>query len=366
MGNKKNSAVQPKKPQPKRNRKARIAVIITLSVVLVALITVGIVLVARDISGYRQDKKVVALCNGFEIPYEELRFLTMLYKGEMEYEYGEGIWDDPATAEQYRAELEKRVWDNLPENYVILSTCRHLGIDTDSKTMKNYVKEYVQEMKDSVGGNKEYKEFLAEQAMSENHFEFQMGISYLESAIYYTLNDNGIYAYTQENISDFIDYVMESDEYARTIHVYIENQEGETVEDRLARAQVITDRLLAITDDEERLAAMRAYIGSEVNDDLYSVSLDGSYFTHGEMDQPYEDAAFGLELYGVSEPFVSSGGVFVLMRLPLEEDYVTQNCGTMLEYWQAVKMGLYMDQFRESCTVDLTEYGKSIDLVAMK
>lgn len=365
MANKKLPPAQNQKPK-KKNRKARIAVIVTLSVVLAALLTVGIVLVARNIARDRENGRVVALCNGFEIPYEELRFLTMLYKGEMEYEYGEGIWEDPATAEQYRDELETRVRENLPANYVVLSTCRQLGIETNSKTMKNYVKEYVQEMKDSLGSNAEYKAFLAEQAMSENHLHFQMGISYLESVIYYTLNDNGLYAYTQENIGEFIDYVMESDEYVRTIHVYIENQEGETMEERLARAQAITDRLKSITDTSERLSAMHAYIGSDVNDDLYSVSLDGSYFTRGEMDQPYEDAAFGLEMYGVSDPFVSSGGVFVLMRLPLEEEYVTLNCGTMLEYWQAVKMGLYMDQFRESCTIDWTEYGKSIDLVAMK
>lgn len=364
MANKKTSSVQQNKP--KKNRKARIAVIVTLSVVLVALLTLGIVLVARNLSESREDNKVVALCNGFEIPYEELRFLTTLYKGEMEYEYGEGIWDDPTTAEQYRAELERRVWENIPENYVILSTCRHLGIDTNSKTMKNYVNEYVQETKDALGGNKEYKEFLAEQGMSESHFRFQMGISYLESVVYYTLNDNGIYAYTQENIGDFIDHVMESDEYVRTIHVYIENKAGETLEDRLARAQAITDHLRTITDDKERLSSMHSYIGSKDNDDLYSVSLDGSYFTRGEMDQPYEDAAFDLELYGVSDPVESSGGVFVMMRLPLEEDYVTRNCGHMLEYWQAVKMGIYMDQFRESCTVDLTEYGKSIDLVAIQ
>ena len=364
MANKKNLAVQSQKPQ--KNRKARIAVIVTLSVVLVALITLGVVLIARNVSEHSENKKVVALCNGFEIPYEELRFLTKLYKDEMAYEYGETIWDDPATAEQHRAELERRVWENLPENYVILSTCRHLGIDTDSKTMRNYIKDYVQETKNSLGGNAEYKKFLEEQGMSESHFRFQMGISYLESVIYYTLNDNGIYAYTQENIGDFIDHVMESDEYVRTIHVYIENKEGESMDDRMARAQAITDDLRSITDNEDRLAAMHAYIGSAVNDDLYSVSLDGSYFTRGEMDQPYEDASFGLELYGVSDPVQSSGGVFVLMRLPLEEDYVTRNCGQMLEYWQAVKMGLYMDQFRESCTIDLTEYGKSIDLVAMK
>ena len=72
--------------------------------------------------------------------YEELRFVTLFYKDSLEGKYGKGIWDDPATAEKYRAELEELVMENLNENYVVLSTCENLGIPTKSSDPKRSIR----------------------------------------------------------------------------------------------------------------------------------------------------------------------------------------------------------------------------------
>ena len=76
-----------------------------------------------------KNKKAVATSGEYEIPFEQLRFLTMTYKAELDARYGDGnaengtIWDDTETAEKHRAELEELVWGTVRENYAILQAC---------------------------------------------------------------------------------------------------------------------------------------------------------------------------------------------------------------------------------------------------
>ena len=111
---------------------------------------------------------------------------------------------------------------------------------------------------------------------------------------------------------------------------------------------------------------MSEYIGSKYNDDLQSITGDGYYFTRGEMDEDYENAAFDLAIGEVSEPVVCRGGNFIIMRLELDTDYIVKNCQTLLNNYHSVALGIYEDQFRSQCVIEFNEYGKSIDLVAMK
>ena len=367
-------SVQNKKTNPvaapsQKSKKKRVALIVILSVILAVTIGVAAVLVASNAEEYKKlsaDRETVATCYGFEIPYEELRFVTLFYKDEMEGRYGKGIWDDPATAEQYRAELEELVKENLNENYVVLATCKNLGIPTDSRDMEGYINEQMGELRDEFDSKKEYREWLDEHWMTEHYMRFSIGVSYLESAIYYTLLDNDLYQYRHDNIGEFLDYVEFSGEYVRTIHVYIENEEGEDPAENLARAKEMSDTLRAIADPEERRMKMSEYIGSKYNDDLQSVSGDGYYFTKREMDEAYETASFALAVGEVSEPVVCSGGNFVIMRLTPEEEYIVKNAQSLLNNYHSVCLGIYEDQFRPQCVVEFNEYGKSIDLLTIK
>ena len=364
---------QPKKGQPqkagmsKKKKTVTIVVVIALVVALIAGIVAAVVLSNwEEYKQYAADRKTVATCNGFEIPYEELCFVTMFYKDSMELTYGEGIWDDPATAEQYRAELETLVAENLSKNYLVLSACRNLGIKTEGAEIDKYVDSEMKQLRQAFDSQKEYEEWLAEHWMTEHYMRFSLGVSYLESAIYYTLLDNGMFRYTLDNAADFRDYVENSGDYVRTIHVYIENVEGEDPAKNLAEARKISDALRAEADPQARRELMSSYIGSAVNDDLLAVTGDGYYFTRGEMDEAYEEASFGLAFGEVSEPVVCSGGNFVIMRLYPDEEYIKNHVSELLDNYHGVAVGLYEEQFREDCKVFFNEYGKSIDILSLQ
>ncbi len=366
----------PVKPAKKRISKKWIIIIVSVVVVLaiigtiVAICSPDTVMMTFNIFNwdeYRQlaaDRKTVAVCNGYEIPYEELRFVTLFYKNYLADIHGEKIWDDPATAETYREELEKLVIENLNQNYIVLSACKQLGISTSGSTIDNYVDTQISALKSEFESKKAYKKFLAEQGMTEHYLRFSFSIGFLESAIHYTMLDNDMYEYRYEdNHLDFIDHVMESGEYVRTLHVFIENVEGEDPAVNLAQAQEVSDKLQAAPAGEERRNLLSEYIGSALNDDLLSVTGDGHYFMRGEMVEAYENAAFELEIGEVSEPVVCSGGNFVIMRLEPEEEYVSKNVRDIMDAYYGVCLNEYIENFRPGCEVYYTEYGKTLDIL---
>ena len=364
-------ASRPPVPVPtgkKKRRRIKLWVIILIAVAVV--LSIAAIVVAVNFNTWRKSSttsKTVAVCNGYEIPYEELRFVTLLYKNQLAEKYGENIWGDPATAETYRAELEALVKENLNQNYLVLSAAKQLGIATSGSTVDNYVAQQIEALKEECGSDKAYKAYLAENGMTERYLKFALSIGFVESAIHYTLLDNDVYEFRYEdNAADFVQYVMKGDAYVRTLHVYIENMEGEDPVANLATAQEISDKLQSAKSVAERRALLSDYIGSEINDDLLTVTGDGYYFTHGEMVEAYENAAFALAIGEASEPVVCSGGNFVIMRLDLDETYVQDNLKELMDSYYGVSLGEYIEKFRPTCDVFYTEYGQTIDLLTIE
>ena len=47
-------------------------------------------------------------------------------------------------------------------------------------------------------------------------------------------------------------------------------------------------------------------------------------------------------------------------------ELLQKNAQTLLNNYHSVALGMYEDQYRDKCVVEFNDYGKSIDLVAMK
>lgn len=323
-----------------------------------------------------KNNRVVATCNGFEVPYEALRFHTVLQKAILEAEYGEGIWDKASTAEPHRAELEAAVVRSLQNDYMILSACRQLSINTDQSDV---IKQVNQKMKalwdqtkleydnrensaaDYASAEEMFAASLNELGMSENQMRTYYKIQdCLPTLLFYTLEEFGHYPYVLSNLEDFQDYVFAETggeaNFVRTVQVMAEDRET---------AQRIYDDLMLIADPAERLTRMNAYIGSKDNKDANMPTKNGYYFTRGEMQEAYEQTAYTLTCGEVSAPLEISGQWCVMMRLELEEDYVTTNIATLLKQYQNTIMDRYVEGFRKDCDVAYTVYGQELDLVAI-
>lgn len=321
--------------------------------------------------------RVVAVCNGIEVPYEALRYHTMHQKYLMEQAHGKGIWDSAATAEPLRAELEAAVVKSLQNDYMILSACYKLGINVD----QNKVVDMVNDMLTSLWKENE-REFNAQTAEAQGYASAaEMYAAYLNDAymseeqlrtnykiweclpqlIFYAMEEFGHYKYTLSNIGEYVSYVMGQtageDNYVRVIHVLTQDQ---------AKAQSICDALSAVATADRREEMMHEFISRNYYEGAETVTRDGFYFTRGEMQESYETTAFALQEGEVSQPVAVSGGWCVMMRLPLDEAYVIEHSATLLVNYQNTVMDQYVETFREDCAINYNDYGKSVDLVAMR
>ncbi len=322
----------------------------------------------KPVESSEQEMRVVGKCDEYDIYYEELRFVTNTYKAQLEQKYGKGIWDDARTAEKYRGELEQLVMENLKANYAILTGCKNLMVNTNDKEIDEYVQEQIELLvnqstaEGGFGGDFDaYLQWLADNGLTDHYLRFVYRASYLESAMYYALVDGGIFEYGEKNFSEYLDYVLAGEEYARTIHVYIPVEDESKRDSYYDTAKAIADELAECTDDDERYSLMCQHIGSAVNKDL-TITQAGYYFTYNEMGEEYENAAFALDEYEVSGVVEYSGGYYVIMRMPIEELHVLMYGEQLLQYYQSAKMGEYQDGIKENMTVELNEYGKSLDL----
>ena len=353
----------------KKNKKKRI--IITVLICLLAFAVIGgAIVVALTVTDpeYKRskaNKKTVATCNGYDIPYEELRFLTYFYMDELAAEHGEDIWKDPELAKTYRAELEERLMDNLNFNYMILSACEELDIDTDNEDAEAYADGMIESMKSEAESlDMTWDAYLEKNHATERYLHFFYKTQYLLNVIHNTMLDEGMYTYTMSNSTEFLSYVKDPEKYARTVHIYIENDEGESAEKNERLAERISDELRAEKSANVRYATMREYIM------MYDEALDdvtgyGHHFPRGQMDTVYEEATFSLDAGEVSEAFAYQNGYMIVMRLDVDSDYVKKTAvlGTLLQNMQYVEMNSYIEGFRDACKIEMNDYGKSLDLL---
>jgi parvulin-like peptidyl-prolyl isomerase len=353
--------------------KQRIRLVRTLALVMASLMLMTVLCSCgskiKPVESTEQEMRVIGKCDEYDIYYEELRFVTDTYKTQLEQKYGKGIWDDARTAEKYRGELEELVLENLKANYAILTGCKNLMVSTSGKEIDEYVQEQIENLvnqsqaEGGFGGDFDaYLAWLAENGLTDHYLRFIYRANYLESAMYYALVDGGIFEYGEDNFSEYLDYVLAGEDYARTIHVYIPVEDESKRDSYYETAKAIADELAACEDDDERYALMCRHIGSAANKDL-TITEAGYYFTHNEMGKAYEAAAFALDEYGTSGVVEYGGGYYVIMRMPIEELYVLMYGEKLLQYYQSAKMGEYQDGIKENMTVELNEYGKSLDFV---
>ncbi len=332
------------------------------------LLTFVILLSATALFSCSADKKnlkVVGYVNGYEVHYEELRWLTMQFKDRMEETYGEGIWDDKETAEKYREELQNAVYSGIVANYAILTLCDELNenaegdmkfIDINGETEQGLIDQYVADTIEEFGSKSAYKQGLRENYLTENLYRFITGIDICESILFNYYCNLTIIDDSEEAA---IDYIYKN--FIRTVHVYIENGKDENIEDNRRLAAAIREKL----DNGEPMDELI----EKYNEDKNSASATGYYFPKGTYSEAYENAAFALEANEISDVVETYSGFYIIQRLELDGAYIGANFLTGAKFKDRYLLAM-MDEIVDECKAGLTfspnEYGSSIDLTEMK
>ncbi len=116
--------------------------------------------------------------------------------------------------------------------------------------------------------------------------------------------------------------------YVRTKHILLmTDDETLTEEDKAEKKQQLEDirtGLLAIEDSGEREAAFDEKMNALSEDTGLAMYPDGYVYQSGTMVPEFEEAAFALEAYALSEVVETDYGYHLLMALPVESDSVME------------------------------------------
>ena len=398
------------------NKKKVIAASVIGAAILAAIVflTVVIATTVFPIASSEEESRVVGHVGEYEVKYEELRYVVLLNQHNLDVEVGKYEELSDADKEKYEALLEERVLEDIKSNYVILTLCDKYGIKTDSFTLRMQVQEEIQAFVDeNFGGSvSRYKAELKENGLTDSFLRFTFRVSLLEMELQEYFVENKIdIEYDETNFPEFVEYVMESGDWARTIHVFYPALHPYTDEEK--RASVINSLLSQSTfteeqreslkvslddefkkqaddynkkgakayaletvelmkaekNDESRFAAFKKRIGTAptmVAGLSMDSSVSGIYFTYGQMGEAYETDAFALEEYAVGNAVCTEEGYYVIMRLPLEEEDVKLKAETLLAQYHYAALKKHMDASREEIAFVGNEYFGGISLIDVK
>lgn len=313
--------------------------------------------VSKPIEPSEQDIKVVATCEGYDVYYEEFRYVALSFRDQFVSRYGKDIWTDPEKTAKYLPMLQKKITESLTVNYAIISLCDNYNIDYQDKKIQEAVQEMIDETVTEIGGRDNYIQLLDEMYMTDHFVRFTLATDMCETELVYVLNDLGLVI---DNEKDFLAYALDGESFCATYHVFIGNDPGDDIEANRQKAQEVADRVHSGED-------IKHIIGSSVNEDVGSSGIP-YHFTHNEYDKPYEEAAFALEIGECSGVVECDNGFYIIQRQPLSESYIVNNVKTLWQRYQYAEVEALIDEQQSRLVVEWNDYGKQLleDLLNLK
>lgn len=405
MSKNKNGGNLPAKKTPEKKKikwtKKKIIAASIIGVAVLSAIIFGIIVLVmnlgpiRPIKSTEEEARVVGKVGEYEIKHEELRYVTLLHKASLDKEIGKYDTLDASGKAEYEKLLRERVLEDLKNNYVVLALCEKYGIKTDTPYVNNQVQKQIESLVEAsdVGngfdGDKEaYKAWLKENNLTDSFLRLVYKIDYLENQLLEHFVENKIdIEYTLENKAEFSQYVLSSDEWVRTIHVYYPEKHPWTDPANVPESILSVDKEYinkVVSEYNATLSIENSYnaVSEASGDDgkynkmcsaigktpvtEFAVSGNGFYFTYGQMGEKYENIAFELDMYEVSEIFEYENGYCFMMRLPLLEDDVKKNTEDLLSQYQYLALKKQLDAERDNLDFVGNDYFKGISLVNMK
>lgn len=300
-----------------------------------------------------QDLMVVGKVGDYDVYYDEFRYLVMNYKTQvLDKKYGD-ISSDEAKIAEYEAELLEYVSAAITRNYAVMVLCDGFSVDYNAEAILEQVEKYVDETIDEAGSKKEYKAMLDEMYLTDRFYRLYLQLNYAQRELKYVFADDfGFIPGTDDELEDY----MNSDDFICTRHICIIKDTTSTEADK-AKIEMIYDELKNGADFED-------LIGKYSED--YQDTGKGYYFTYGEMDEQYEEAAFDLDEYEYSDIVETNYGYYIIMRCEKDADYMDSKFSDFKDQIQYALTYNKIAEQQEKLKFEINEYGSGLDLYRMK
>ena len=311
-----------------------------------------------------QDRKVIGTAAGCDVYYEELRFVTLTCKDKLASLYGEEIWNTAESSEQYRAELEAMVWDEMLNHYAVLAACQQYGYspaDLENDDIQAAVDQQIEEAIEAIGGKKEFQKVLEQSYTTESFLRFSLAVEQMENELRYALADAGKIIGTTE---DFMDW-MEDGNAVYVQHILIRNDEGDDPAANRALAESLRENMVSGETTIDKLVGSAAS-----NED--TANIEPYYVVRDVYDPTLEEAVLKLASAGdVSEVVETDLGYYVFVRLEEEIEgganlTMMRKVDALFYSYQWTKVEDFAAAQKPNVTLVLNDFGKGIDLLSIE
>ena len=331
------------------------------------------------------DLRVVGTIGGYEVLYDEYRYVVLSCKSILSDKYGEEIWSDSDVAAEFLPMLEEMIKDRIAANYAVLLLCDANGY-TDALSNKDaveFVNETVDEAiymhavaaeldvevkkkgldkvvykygKGALDKAKElYKKSLDDYYITERVMRLTLGVEHAFSKL------SEILTYTKGEIihkAEDIEAFMKSDEFICTRHVFIEKNDERSDEESRALANEAYLKLLTGT-------SFDSLIGSKYNSDM-TMPYKGYYFTHGEMDKEYEEAAFALKEGAFSGVVETDTGFFIIQRYTKDDNYMAENLDSFANQIVYALVNKKVRALQSDLILEKNDFGRALNVLEIE
>lgn len=292
-----------------------------------------------------KSSRVVGTAAEHEVLYDELRYITLSVRDLLEETYGAEIWNDPATAEAHRAELESEVLSKLAQDYAVLAAAAIYlpGRSLDDADIQNTVDAAVKEMTEALGGKKEYKQYLSEVYMTDHLMRYSLAKAELENALM-----DALFVGTELESDTAFSAWLTDGNFVRVKRIESTN---------FAEIEAVRNGLISGKEPEEAIAGTDASLSTAF------------YLVRGFVDDPtLEEDAFSLEAVGsVGQIRKTDSGYRLLVRMEDNtETFLANQASAYRDALRKNRADEILSEIEASVSVVFNDYGKSIDLLKIK
>ncbi len=300
---------------------------------------------------------VVMTINGRDITMEEYRYYYLGLKSD--YDRGdESYWKNNDTG---RKGLKSLVENYLKQTAVYDKVLADNGYAANAEDRVNVEKD-IKEIKDMYDSDTAFQELLARNYLTEKMYT---DILVRNEVLYRYLYD-----YNKKNKADKMEKYLE--DYVRAKHILVQfstkttssttsatTSSGDKNRTKEEAKKIVDEILKKIADGEDFDKLIKEY----GEDPGMESNPDGYVFTYDEMVEEFEDAAFDLEVNGISEPVETTYGYHIILRLDMDEAFQRENFATIFnddEFFEDLEA--LVEKEMEKMTIDYKEIYDKVDI----
>lgn len=324
-----------------RNKKLLAAAALVLVAALGVFAVTRYVGKQRDAAYLESYGQTALYVGSYTANYELYRYFYLNYKDELaaDYKNADGKIE---TAALDRA-VRERVAEAVRGLYGTLALAADYGITENDGDVRASAVEYIDAVKEYYGASG-YAAELADNFMTETVFDFLIRVDGVEDKLFAALTaEGGVIESGEEALLE----IFRSDEFVRVKQIYIENDDGEDVENNRRIAEEVVAEYRGGVDFD-------TLIGRYSED--FAMPSEGYYFTHGEMIDEFESAAFALADGEVSGAVESADGFHIILRLPKEDDYITSHFEELKSQYRNARFYAMIDARADKLSVSEADY----------